>query len=173
MNSPMKGTSIQDLQNSEYSHMQASQFENAHEAADSIQQAQHLQYYLSQKKPINKKTCGVASEEATDMDGLAQNITQNMPQEDREQAVTYSSVEDHKEEHFETGIMNYIPEGLRLPLLIVLFYLLLSHTSVKQTIGNYVPQINPDMNGKISIVGIIIYGIILATLVVMGQKLIK
>lgn len=174
----MNGTSIQDLQNSEkmstYSALQKMQSEGAHNAADSIQQAQHLQYYLSQNTPINPKTCGASQQEsASTMDELAEEIKKNMPSAIVKKDASEQEMHAPVEEHFETGIINYIPEVLRLPLVIIIIYLILSHTTVKQLIGTYIPQINPDASGKICIVGILIYGAILATLVVLSKNLLQ
>ena len=64
----------------------------------------------------------------------------------------------------QSQLLSYIPEALREPLVIVAIFAFLSHPKVKLTIGKYISQINPTEDGTIPMAGVLIYGIILATI---------
>jgi len=57
-----------------------------------------------------------------------------------------------------------IPEFIRDPLLIWIIFILLSQNFIKQLIGKYVKQINPNEDGVVSFLGVVIYGLIFAVL---------
>jgi len=57
-----------------------------------------------------------------------------------------------------------IPEFVRDPLLIWIIFILLSQNFIKQLIGKYVKQINPNEEGVVSLLGVVIYGLIFAVL---------
>lgn len=57
-----------------------------------------------------------------------------------------------------------IPEFIRDPLLIWIIFILLSQNFIKQLIGKYVKQINPNDEGVVSFMGVVIYGLIFAVL---------
>ncbi len=57
-----------------------------------------------------------------------------------------------------------IPEFIRDPLLIWVIFILLSQNFIKQLIGKYVKQINPNEEGIVSFSGVVIYGLIFAVL---------
>jgi len=63
-----------------------------------------------------------------------------------------------------TTYMDKIPKILQEPLIILILYVILSQSFVKNKIGEYIKQINPGPDGQVSLVGIIIYGLILAIL---------
>jgi len=57
-----------------------------------------------------------------------------------------------------------IPEFIRDPLLIWIIFILLSQNFIKQLIGKYVKQINPNEDGVVSFLGVVVYGLIFAVL---------
>ena len=57
-----------------------------------------------------------------------------------------------------------IPEFIRDPLLIWIIFILLSQNFIKQLIGKYIKQINPNEEGVVSFIGVVIYGLIFAVL---------
>lgn len=166
----MQGTTIADLSRGDndirglqamtqgsYNANQNLQYEQGHNAAYSMHQAQHMPYH----------TMGIASpaqsykksQEDLDIEELARDINENLPSEMNEVNET--------EEHFGESSMNLFsvfPAQFRDPILIVLLFLLLSQGAVKEFIGKYIPQINADETCVVSFTGILIYGIILAGL---------
>ncbi|AYV78756.1 MAG: hypothetical protein Edafosvirus30_7 [Edafosvirus sp.] len=70
-----------------------------------------------------------------------------------------------------TIYMDKIPQILQEPLIILVLYVILSQSFVKNKIGEYIKQINPGPDCNVSFVGIVIYGIILAVLYVIFKKL--
>ena len=70
------------------------------------------------------------------------------------------------------GLLSNVPELLREPLIIIVLYSILSHPKVKDIISKYIPQINlsPDSTGYL--VGVVFYGVLLATLYGIVKKLI-
>src|SRR3989338_11045334 len=57
------------------------------------------------------------------------------------------------------SLQYFAKEGL---LLLVLF-IILSQPMIRNAIGNYVPHINPKEDGALSLLGVLIYGVILST----------
>lgn len=79
--------------------------------------------------------------------------------------------EIEEEKQISGGYLNRIPEVLREPLIIIFLFIILSQSSVKNKIGEYVRQINPGPDGTVSFAGIFIYAIIFALLYVLLKKL--
>lgn len=157
----MEGTSINSLQEmaqGNYGDEQHLQYEQGHNAAHQMHQIQHEPYYNNHGKPRFVK------QDLSDIEELAKDLNDNLP----EQNVINENTEESKEKF---KISSYIPEGLKDPLLILILFILLSQPVVRETIGSYVKQINPDMEGKVSLTGIVIYGIILAALYYIIKKL--
>jgi hypothetical protein len=64
----------------------------------------------------------------------------------------------------EEKLLGFLPENLRDPLIIFILYMFLSLRPVQEFIGRYVSQINPDGEGKVPYIGVIIYGLLLISL---------
>jgi len=105
--------------------------------------------------------------EITDIEELAKDISDNLNDD------TYASVSESIEEqtHSNSGVFSSIPEILREPMLIVILFVILSQPIVKETLGKYITQLNPDIEGKFSLTAIIIYAVILATLFAVIKKI--
>lgn len=65
-----------------------------------------------------------------------------------------------------------MPNIMKEFVLIVIIYLILSSEIVRKAIGNYIREINPDVTGNVSWLGILIYGIVLATLFIILKRFI-
>ncbi len=57
-----------------------------------------------------------------------------------------------------------IPKFIQDPLLIWVIFILLSQNFIKQLIGKYVHQINPNEEGVVSFMGVAVYGLIFAVI---------
>ena len=66
----------------------------------------------------------------------------------------------------------YIKHFLYEPLLLLIIYLIFSQDFVRKFIANYISYLNPKSDGTISIIGVIIYGIILVTIYTLSKKII-
>jgi hypothetical protein len=184
MNSSMGGTSIQDLhrrekneqyesirkqqemQNMQYGAMQNLQYEQGHNAAHSIQQAQHDPYYAlnnGPKYPQNPPTM-----HGSDMEDLARDISDNLPTDNF--IPGFTEFDEDSVVKQSGGVMGYIPSLLREPLIILVLYVVLSQAFVYKTVGKYIPQINPDGTGEVSFYGVIIYGLLLAITYALAKR---
>lgn len=154
----MNGTSIQELQNMQYNAMQNLQYEQGHNAPHTIQQAQHAPYY----DIMDTANYPQMENPIVNMNQLATDITANLPEER-----LLNDIEEHLEEEVITtknannGFLSFIPEILREPLLILVIFVIMSQPFIQQNIGNYIKQVNP-IGGRVSLVGIVIYGTIFA-----------
>lgn len=187
---------MQGMQNGMYGAMQNYQYEQGHNAHHNVQQAQHAPYYnidlpgtIGVDYPqytTNKECCGMKSvpmanqypeailEDIPDMENLARDISDNMPED------TYMSKSSEVEEEDKTtrerkGILNIgkrIPERMQEPLLIIIIFMILSQPRVRMMIGKYIPQINPDRTGQVQLIGIVIYAIIFAVLFGVIKKIV-
>jgi hypothetical protein len=63
-----------------------------------------------------------------------------------------------------------IPSEFKDPLLIVILFVILSQSQVRNTISKYVTIINPGPNGQIPQLGFVVYGAILASLFYLIKK---
>jgi len=72
--------------------------------------------------------------------------------------------ESEEEPNEQSGYLEYIPTALKEPLAIVAIFVFLSHPKVKTAIGKYIKQINPTDDCQVPFSGVVIYGIILATI---------
>lgn len=159
----MEGTSINSLQEmaqTNYGAGQSLQFEQGHNAAHQMHQIQHEPYYNNHGKPRFVK------QDLSDIEELAKDLNDNLP----EQIVVNDNIDETKEKFH---ISSYIPDGLKDPLIVLGLFILLSQPIVRETIGNYIQQINPDMEGRVSLTGVIIYGIIFATLFYIVKNIAK
>ena len=113
-----------------------------------------------------------------DMEELARDINNNLPENALGNMETFyekidESVENTtKEENESFEILSSIHPLLKDAVIILIIYIILSQAVVRDTIGKYIKQINPDDEGKFSFVAVLIYGLILATLFVLVKKLI-
>lgn len=197
MEDSLSGTSIQDLYRTQsnyfgnvrnladgnqtkYNAGQNMHYEQGHNAQHQMHQAQHMPYYNSQNAPnypqFNQEmgpnpgylTPRQQSQEAVDIEELAKELNNNMGEDNF--TVTSENMEDGNGSN--QTLLGSVPEMLREPILILVLYVLLSQPMVKDTIGQYVKQINPDMDGRVSFTGVVIYGIILATLYALAKRFI-
>ncbi len=130
-----------------------------------MQETQQLPQVQMQQVVLPEETLT----EEPDMEGLAIDISNSLPV--NAFPVSVSDVPDDSTDVKSGGYLSFIPDMLREPLLLLVLFVILSEGTVKDTISKYISQLNPDFNGRVSRVGVIIYGVILATLFVLGKKL--
>lgn len=73
----------------------------------------------------------------------------------------FDDIDNYEDEEESVGWLQSIPYWLKEILLFTIIYFIFSMGSVKNTIGTYIKYINPDSDGNVSFVGVIIYGILL------------
>lgn len=190
-------SNLQNMQDIQYGAMHNLQHEQGHGSAHMVQQAQHHPYYNSQNNYGYPKYLPKSNDNYTNsqnysecininpnMEDLANDISENINTHNNNnlKSNALSSVsEEETETEIETnaqtmnnkGILSNVPKTFRDPLVILILFVILSQPYIKNLIGNYIKQINPDNTGKVSITGIVIYGVILATLFIVTKKLIK
>lgn len=158
---------MQELQQMQYGGMQNHQYEQGHNSAHVIQQAQHNPYYESQHVPPDRCPTNFDN-----MENLARDISDNLPADNFSAGV--SDVPEEEDiiiaEPENGGYLSKVPKMLREPLIIVVLFIILSQPIIRDNIAKYVRQINPDLDGKVPFVGILIYGIIFAVLFVVAKK---
>lgn len=171
MNGSMGGTSLQNLQEREmiertdntnsiqqmqnmaerqYASMQHLQTEQGHNTQHLVHQNQHSNYVTPQ---------------VVAMQSLAQDINNDF----QEDTIPEEIVPEEKEDN--SKLLHRIPNNLREPIVMILIFVLLSQHNVRSIIGKYIKQINPKIDGKVPLNGIIMYGIIYASLFHLSKKL--
>ena len=198
MEDSLSGTSIQDLHRTQsnyfgdvrnlvdgnqtkYNAGQNVHYEQGHNAQHHMHQAQHMPYYNNQNAPnypqVNQERNQCSgyltprqqkSQDSVDIEELAKELNSNMGEDN------FAAVSENTEDGNTSNqtLLGSIPEVLREPILILVIYVLLSQPIVKDTLGQYIKQINPDMEGKVSFTGVVIYGIILASLYALAKRFI-
>jgi len=145
MDSNILGTTIDNLRNLQMPQQREQQKE--HREQQKEQQKEQYVEDFSQKHDF-------------DIEELTRDINENIPDE------TFLSVIESEEDN-----STYIPFGWKEPLLLLIIYLLLSQAIVRQTVGKYIPQLNPSADGTVSFVGVLIYGILLVTVYFILKKI--
>lgn len=70
------------------------------------------------------------------------------------------------------GLLKNVPESLRVPLVVFLWFIILSQGVVKEKISKFLPQIKPSgETSKVGLSGIVIYGLLFSALVGVSLKL--
>ncbi|CAH6421500.1 Hypothetical protein KVN_LOCUS313 [uncultured virus] len=177
MNQVIGGTSIQDLQKKEqielenlrrmqqqyqYNQLNNIKYDPNKNIPNIMQQMQN-QYY-GQKNLHSDNSHDFKQ----DIESLAKDISANMPHEN---FYGNENQEDNIKKQIKQNYMSMIPNVIKEPIILIIIYVILSQSFVKNGIGKYIKQINPDENGNISLIGIIIYGTILAVLFMFAKKI--
>jgi hypothetical protein len=188
----MNGTSIDNLRNQQdmgqasYGAQQNMHYEQGHNAAHQVHQAQHNPYYdvpdnmgyPQFNKPVSEEGAHpgyltpqqiqqiqqIQQKKELDIEELTKDINENIPED------TFFSLGEPEEESQSGGVLSFLPKEWREPLLLLVIYLLFSQPIVRQTLGNYITQLNPDAEGKIGFAGVLIYGIILVTIYFLAKR---
>lgn len=182
MSGPMNGTSISDLdmsggmsgmassmpsmqdvqdmqrmQDMQYDAMQMRQGEESHNSVNRIEQGQHYPYYdiPGLKYPQDPRV--------DDIEDLARDIGNNLPSQVRGGYEEFDS-DVSEEEEKSSGVLSWIPPRVLESLVLIFIFFILSQPVVRDTLGKYINQINPDASGNVSTLGVVIYGTILAVL---------
>lgn len=129
---------------------------------------QDIMMQQQQEQMMMQQQALYEQQQQSSMDDLVQDINTNLSSPATE-ASTDSSEKDTGENE---GFISFIPEALQEPLLILLIYVILSQPIVIKTFGQYIKHLNPDESCHVPLLGIIIYGIILATFYILAKKLI-
>jgi len=147
---------LQDIQQREQQEMQqlAMQQEEMQR-----QQQEEMQRHQQQKSRQQKHQSKHQSREISD---LTREISENLKENNDDDYTSDEVKKTHEVE--ETGYISYIPSILREPLIVLFLYVLLSHVFVRESIGKYIKQTTPNEMGVVTFAGILIYGIIFATL---------
>lgn len=66
---------------------------------------------------------------------------------------------------------SYIPMILKEPMLLLVIYIVMSQSFVKKAISTYIPQLENNLDGNKTFLGIVMYGTILALLFVLFKKI--
>lgn len=130
-------------------------------------QSHHPQYFQQEEQDIGNIVKNINETLQNDIDLMDDDIEQenskNVNKENKSQTKT------EKKNSKSSNILSGLPNWLKESLLILIIYLLLSQEIVKETIGKYIRQINPDIDGKVSFTGVLIYGIILVVLYILAK----
>ena len=191
MNGPMMGTSIQDLQNQSLSQpasltddyanirnlQDVQQMHQGHQMPmqgnPQLQQMQQMhqmqQLQQMQQMPSNIPNSTISPQDASDIEDLVRNINDNISEEDIIKTED-NAAEIKESDQSQSSSFLGIPGWLYEPLLLLAIYLLMSQAFVKDNIGKYIKQINPDADGQVSFVGVLIYGIILVVVFMVAKK---
>lgn len=177
----LQGTSMQDLHMQESGHgaQFGGQFEGfnqqqqqplinqPHNLNQPVQAPQHQQLHeqIAQNReyPVNMKHL------AKEMD---QELSDDTDFLDKIEEEAKKKKKSKKVVEEESGLVSRVPKLLREPLIILVVYVALSQPQVRSAISKYVPQIVPGSDGKVGIAGIIVYGVIIATIFAVLKRII-
>lgn len=169
--------SLQDMTKVNYNANQNLFYEQGHNAAHCMHQAQQMPYFTMENVPtpaqgyLSQKDRQKMAQESTDIEELAKDINDNFPPESEETFGSGSNGEEHYTDN-SLHLLSGIPVILREPIIILLLFIVLSQPAIKDTLGKYITQINPGPDCTVSFVGILIYGVILAALFALTKKFI-
>lgn len=162
----MDGTSIKDLQykSSMGNNQDYRDNHEHHEHYDHDDQRDHYNPpgRHAQQHTHHEKQEKVKQNEQIDIDELARDISDNLNEKE-----DFDSEEKDAE---KDNLTLSVPYNLKYPLLLLIIYFILSQASIRQLFGKYIPYINPDEEGVVSQLGVIIYGVILVGLFMVIKK---
>jgi len=158
---------LQDMTQVHYNANQNLQYEQGHNAAHHMHQAQHMPYHTipNIQSPVQSYLSQKDKQEALDIEELAKDINESFPEET---FITEMESNSDSSLHLFTNI----PAILREPIVILVLFIILSQPAIKDTIGKYITSINPDAECKVPFTGVFIYGVILAALFALVKKFI-
>jgi hypothetical protein len=171
----MDGTSIKDLQ---YNSSDIRDIRDNVRSARHHDEQHHDEQYDSQYNQHNQQNPHTQhaqhnhenrsskNNEQIDIDELARDISDNLNgKESFEQENENEDIEIEKE-----NLTFSIPYNLKDPLILLIIYFILSQSSVRQLFGKYISFINPNEEGIVSQLGVIIYGIIFIMIFMVIKK---
>ena len=181
MNSCMNATSITDLkqqqafeeamkyQNMQYGAGQNLQYEQGHNTNHNIMQGQQNPYYsmgINYPEFINPSEgeMGQAMPRMPSPEVQIREAPQefvNIPQVELNISEERIINGEDKKRKDQDKLISIVPKVLREPLIVFIVFFILSLPYIRNGIGSYIPQINPDVTGNVTYVGIAIYGLIL------------
>jgi len=177
---------LNDIQVSKFGAMQNQQHEIGHDVEYNNHQAQQIPYYDmadvkdypnwlpkpqeagQRAKPMHAQHPQRHQQEP-DIEDLALDISNSLPTDTVN--ISVNDMREDFEDNKSGGYLSFIPEILREPLIILVLFILLSEAFVQENIGKYIPQVNPCAEGKVSRVGVVIYGLVLVILYMILKKL--
>ncbi len=160
------GTSINELQNKSSGSGIRDVRDNVRNNPQMTQQQQqiaHQQHQYQQRQlQLDEKD---NPNEQFDIEELAKDISDNLNEKE-----LFENEETEKDSE-EDKLTLSIPNNLKDPLLLLIIYMILSQSSVRQLFGKYITYINPDQEGIVSTIGVLIYGIIMVGIFMLIKKL--
>ena len=173
---------LNDMQMSQFGAMQNQQHEIGHNVEYDNHQAQQIPYYdmedvkdypqwLPKPPPEvgpRQRMPRQPQRQEQDIEDLALDISNSLPSDTGN--ISVNDMREDFDDNKSGGYLSFIPEILREPLIILVLFILLSEAFVQENIGKYIPQVNP-CEGKVSRVGVVIYGIVLVILYMILKKL--
>lgn len=134
--------------------------------------SQTIPQNISQRMPQRmQQRMPYISDEETNIEDLARDLNSTLSIENYSDKSVPGKEQKVRMNKSNGGLLSRVPSILREPLILVTLYVILSQPVVKDTIARYIPQINSGMYGDVPFTGVLIYGLILATLYVVIKKL--
>lgn len=160
---PTDGTSIQDLYNREktehYENVRQMNYQDISQPADVQLNTVPVNVPNTGQGTVFMSSPSTEQQYDDDIENLARDIADNMP--DNQGYIENTEVQDTDTKN---SLTNDLPKLLKDPFIIVVLFIVLSQPAVIRNIGRYVPQILPNSNGIVPMSGLVIYGVLLATL---------
>lgn len=125
-------------------------------------QQQHHHNHQQEQQHSNHQTED-PNNEHIDIDELARDISENLNDKEYFEDDNFDGGNDD-------GLTLKVPYNLKGPLFLLIIYFIMSQGSVRQLFGKYISYLNPDENGIVSQLGIIIYGIIMVGIYMVINK---
>lgn len=155
---PVGGTSIADLGAPSRTSQMSVQQQEHNEGSNNI---------FQRKRPRRKDT----ETDVNDMEGLVKDINRDL---DKFSGSKTKSSEESDTESEKKPIRRkwfYIPEIVKEPILLTLIYLLMSQSFIKKAVAMHITYLNPNEDGNVSIIGILIYGLIMSIVYMIFKKI--
>ncbi len=159
------GTSISELQNKSNGSGIRDVRDNVRNNPQMTQQQQQIAHQQHQYQQRQLQQDKGDQNEQFDIEDLAKDISDNLNEKE------LFENEDTEKDSEEDKLTLSIPNNLKDPLLLLIIYMILSQSSVRQLFGKYITLINPDQEGIVSTVGVLIYGLIMVGMFMLIKKL--
>lgn len=181
---PTSGTPINMLMNqeSQESHHQQQQQQTMYnqqmlQQQAIMQQQQHLmQQQMQNRSKVNPSISNLVTDINNSLDNNnTNNSTKPMKNNDtKKKGDDTDDTEETEDEDSEEIVVNKsqsrIPNTVKELVLFVTLYYIMSSGTIKKTLGTYIKYINPNSEGDVSFVGILIYGMLLGSMFLALRK---
>lgn len=148
-----------DLQNSRYSYGT----QNANDQNE---------YFANTEYSTDNESFDSKNRKLKKIDHLVSDINKSLDDYSPSKSIISDETEEEDNiSHKKSSYGSYIPTCLKEPILLIIIYVIMSQEFIHKMLCNYISYVNVQDDGRVPLIGIIIYGSILALIFMIFKKI--